>query len=100
MSQTNCLTRQRAGSNDEAGGAAACALPAVPAALPSAQALPLSARARLESAAAVLTEQVRVAKAICLATGLPPTMDVLPAIVQALATDYLAASGHDKMGPP
>lgn len=58
-------------------------------------------RARLQRqclarAAAVLTEQVRLAKAACLAEGLPPTRDVLPAMVQALATNYLAEVGRAK----
>jgi hypothetical protein len=51
-------------------------------------------RERLARAAALLAEQVRLAKATCLAEGLPPTMDVLPTMVQALAVNYLAETGR------
>ena len=51
---------------------------------------------RLARAGALLTEQIRIAKATCLAEGLPPAMDVLPTIVQALAINYLAEASGTK----
>jgi hypothetical protein len=53
-------------------------------------------RERLAQAATLLAEQVRLARATCLAEGLPPTRDVLPTMVQALAINYLAEANRVK----
>jgi hypothetical protein len=53
-------------------------------------------RERLARAAALLAEQVRLAKATCQAEGLSPTRDVLPTMVQALAINYLAEANRAK----
>lgn len=75
---------------------AAGASPDVRPALSSTATLPSSTREHLDRAAVVLAEQIRLARAACLAAGLPPTAEVLPAIVQALATDFLAESARDQ----
>jgi hypothetical protein len=36
-----------------------------------------------------MAEQIRMARAVCLAAGMPPTMDILPIMVQVLATNCL-----------